>query len=72
MMPSAVLFQDDGQYQSLKAFQQALGRGAGHRPVHVTSIQPHQPRSFGGQASADHTLKPRSAPASLPIATDSG
>lgn len=53
----AVLFADDGQCQSLKAFQQVLGRRAVHRPFRVSGIQPRQPRPFGGQASADHTLK---------------
>ena len=62
MRPPPAPFPNDRQGQPRKAFEQALGRGAGGRPRRVPSVQPRQRRPGGGQALADDTLQPRQDP----------
>src|SRR5882724_2351545 len=62
MIPPPATFPDDRQCQSLKAFQHALARRAGRRPLRVPGIQPCQPRPCSGQTTADDKLQQRQHP----------
>jgi hypothetical protein len=57
MIPPAAPFPNDRQGQSLKTFRQALGRGAGRRPLRVANIPPCQHRPRRGQPLADDKLQ---------------
>ena len=62
MLPSVAPLPDARQGQSLKAFQQALGRGAGRRPPRVPGIHPRERHPLGGQPLADHARYQRQHP----------
>ena len=59
MRPPLAPFLNARQGQPRKAVEQALGRGAGRRPLRVPSVQPRQRRPGGSQALADDKLQPR-------------